>query len=127
MKKREALRGRIGATEEKEVQPHDVWDASLVGLDIELVMFYVEECIQRKRMSAEATDDYINSRTHVDDSDYFIRVDYVSKNHIEVFYKHKGAKIGFQCAVSGLRQFRLDIKRDRKAARKAQEALNGKA
>ncbi len=109
--KRDALRGK---TDTVEPQPYDVWDAMITGLDIELVIWYVDNCVNKKRMSLAATDDYINSRILVHDIQHFIRLNYVSKSHIEVYYMHNGVKVGFECAVSGLSQFRKDIHKARR-------------
>ena len=112
--KRDALRGKTATEAVCEPQPHEVWDAAVTGLDIELVIFYVDCCINRKRMSLPETDDYINGRICVDDIQHFIRLNYLNKHHIEVYYMYEGTKCGFECAVKGLTQLRKDIQRTRR-------------
>ena len=110
--KRDKLRG--SAATEGGLPLYEVWDSMHTGLDVETVIYYVDYCINRKRMSLEQVDDYINSRVLVHDTQHFVRLKYSCKNVVEVYYMNGKEKIGFECAVKGLTQFRKDIHKARR-------------
>ncbi len=96
------------------VEPYEVWDAMITGLDIELVIYHVDYCINRKRMSLQQVDDYINNRAFIQDAQNFIRLNYTYNDIIEVYYMDGDAKVGFECAVKGLTAERKRIHKIRR-------------
>lgn len=111
-KKRDALKSAKRDPLEQP-EPHDVWDAAVTGLDIVLVIHELEWCLNKRRMSLQQADEHLNGLVYVTDVQHFIRVEQMDKNHIKVFYKYDGVQVGFECALSGLSQFRKDIQKSR--------------